>query len=62
VQPARLFRISAALSGPNRFQWERKLWWLISAPHQEILDDAHEGRGHPYIITTRRMTSGDPSK
>jgi hypothetical protein len=49
----------AATIGPNRFQQKRTVSWLISIPRQEILDDTHDSGYHPYIITARRMTSGD---
>ena len=57
----RLFRISAANIGPNRFH--QKPDCLVADFHptlgQKILDVAQRQWVLTYIITTRRMTSGE---
>jgi hypothetical protein len=42
--------------GPNRFQRNRPVPWLMSIQRQKILDDAHDSGYHAYIITTRRRS------
>ena len=57
----RLFRISAANIGPNRFHQNRTISWLISIPRSAKRSSTlRKDSGYlTYIITTRRMTSGE---
>ena len=54
-------RISAANIGPNRFHQNRTVLWLISIPRSASKSSTlRSDNGHlTYIITTRRMTSGE---
>src|ERR1700734_747955 len=57
----RLFRISAANIGPNRFHQNRTVSWLMSIPRSARRSSTlRNDSGYlTYIITTRRMTSGE---
>ena len=57
----RLFRISAANIGPNRFHQNRTVSWLMSIPRSASKSSTlRSDSGYlTYIITTRRMTSGE---
>jgi ABC-type uncharacterized transport system permease subunit len=57
----RLFRISAANIGPNRFHQNRTVSWLMSIPRSANRSSTlRSDNGYfTYIITTRRITSGE---
>src|SRR6202044_2582618 len=57
----RFFRISAANIGPNRFHQNRTVSWLMSIPRSAKRSSTlRSDSGYlTYIITTRRMTSGE---
>ena len=57
----RFLRISAANIGPNRFHQNRTVSWLMSIPRSARRSSTlRSDRGYlTYIITTRRMTSGE---
>ncbi len=57
----RLFRASAASSGPNRFHQNLTVSWLMSIPRSAKRSSTlrSESGYRTYIITTRRMTSGE---
>ena len=57
----RFLRISAANIGPNRFHQNRTVSWLMSIPRSASKSSTlRSDRGYrTYIITTRRMTSGE---
>src|SRR5271165_1714465 len=57
----RLLRISAANIGPNRFHQNRTVSWLMSIPRSARRSSTlrSESGYLTYIITTRRMTSGE---
>src|SRR6202051_1192456 len=57
----RLLRISAANIGPNRFHQNRTVSWLMSIPRSASRSSTlRSDSGYlTYIITTRRMTSGE---
>src|SRR4029077_9193931 len=57
----RLFRISAAHIGPNRFHQNRTVSWLMSIPRSASRSSTlrSDSGYRTYIITTRRMTSGE---
>src|SRR5580704_12754061 len=57
----RLFRISAANIGPNRFHQNRTVSWLMSIPRSAKRSSTlRSDSGYlTYIITTRRMTIGE---
>ena len=57
----RLLRISAANIGPNRFHQNRTVSWLMSIPRSAKRSSTlRSDSGYlRYIITTRRMTSGE---
>src|SRR4029077_19960706 len=57
----RFFRISAANIGPNRFHQNRTASWLMSIPRSAKRSSTlRSDSGYlTYIITTRRMTSGE---
>ena len=57
----RLLRISAANIGPNRFHKNRTVSWLMSIPRSAKRSSTlRSDSGYlTYIITTRRMTSGE---
>src|SRR5271165_3672610 len=57
----RLFRISAANIGPNRFHQNRIVSWLMSIPRSARRSSTlRSDSGYlTYIITTRRITSGE---
>ena len=57
----RFFRISAANIGPNRFHQNRTVSWLMSIPRSARRSSTlRSDSGYlTYIITTRRMTSGE---
>ena len=57
----RLFRISAANIGPNRLHQNRTVSWLMSIPRSAKRSSTlRSDSGYlTYIITTRRMTSGE---
>ena len=57
----RLLRISAANSGPNRFHQNLTVSWLMSIPRSaKRSSTSRSDSGYrTYIITTRRMTSGE---
>src|SRR3984957_10084530 len=57
----RLLRISAANIGPNRFHQNRTVSWLMSIPRSARRSSTlRSDSGYlTYIITTRRMTSGE---
>src|SRR5271170_2113244 len=57
----RLFRISAANIEPNRFHQNRTVSWLMSIPRSAKRSSTfrRESGYLTYIITTRRMTSGE---
>ena len=57
----RLLRISAANIGPNRFHQNRTVSWLMSIPRSAKRSSTlRSDSGYlTYIITTRRMTSGE---
>src|SRR5271166_3672786 len=57
----RLFLISAANIGPNRFHQNRTVSWLMSIPRSARRSSTlRSDSGYlTYIITTRRMTSGE---
>jgi hypothetical protein len=57
----RLLRISAANIGPNRFHQNRTVSWLISMPRSASKSSTlRSDNGYrKYIITARRMTSGE---
>ena len=60
----RHLRISAANIRPNRFHQRRTVSWLMSTPHLcGRSSTLRSDRGYlTYIITARRMTSGDVLK
>src|SRR5208282_4901918 len=57
----RFFRISAANIGPNRFHQNRTVSWLMSIPRSAKRSSTlRSDSGYfTYIITTRRITSGE---
>jgi hypothetical protein len=57
----RLFRISAANIGPNRFHQNRTVSWLMSIPRSAKRSSTlRSDSGYlTYNITTRRITSGE---
>ena len=57
----RLLRISAANIGPNRFHQNRTVSWLMSIPRSARRSSTlRNDSGYlTYIITTKRMTSGE---
>jgi hypothetical protein len=57
----RLFRISAANIGPNRFHQNRTVSWLISIPRSAKRSSTlrSDSGDFTYIITTRRITAGE---
>src|SRR5271157_3920265 len=57
----RLFRISAANIGPNRFHQNRTVSWLRSIPRSASKSSTlrNDSGYRTYIITSRRMTSGE---
>ena len=57
----RFFRISAANIGPNRFHQNRTVSWLTSIPRSARRSSTlRSDNGYlTYIITTKRMTSGE---
>ena len=57
----RLTRISAANIGPNRFHQNRTVSWLMSIPRSANKSSTlRSDSGYfTYIITTRRMISGE---
>ena len=57
----RFLRISAANIGRNRFHQNRTVSWLMSIPRSARRSSTlRSDSGYlTYIITTRRMTSGD---
>src|SRR5450755_3432706 len=57
----RLFRISAANIGPNRFHQNRTVSWLMSIPRSANTSSTFRSDSgyRTYIITTRRITSGE---
>src|SRR5271156_4104396 len=57
----RFFRISAANIGPNRFHQNRTVSWLMSIPRSANRSSTlRSDSGYlTYIITTRRITSGE---
>ena len=57
----RFLRISAANIGPNRFHQNRTVSWLMSIPRSARRSSTlRSDSGYlTYIITTRRMTSGE---
>src|SRR5271165_5875387 len=57
----RLLRIWAANIGPNRFHQNRTVSWLMSIPRSASRSSTlRSDSGYlTYIITTRRMTSGE---
>src|SRR6185437_5509689 len=60
----RRLRISAANIGPNRFHQNRTVSWLMSIPRSAKRSSTLRSDSwyRTYIITTRRMTSGEPLK
>src|SRR5271169_4321580 len=59
--PTRFFLISAANLGPNRFHQNRTVSWLMSIPRSASRSSTlRSDSGYlTYIITTRRITSGE---
>ena len=57
----RFFRISAANIGPNRFHQKRMVSWLMSIPRPARRSSTFRSDSgyRTYIITTRRITSGE---
>jgi hypothetical protein len=57
----RFFRISAANIGPNRFHQNRMVSWLTSIPRSAKRSSTFRSDSgyRTYIITTRRITSGE---
>jgi hypothetical protein len=57
----RFFLISAANIGPNRFHQNRIVSWLMSIPRSANRSSTFRSDSgyFTYIITTRRMTSGE---
>src|SRR6201986_3450338 len=57
----RRIRISAANIGPNQFHQNRTVSWLMSIPRSANRSSTlrSDGGYRTYIITTRRMTSGE---
>jgi hypothetical protein len=57
----RFFRISAANIGPNRFHQNRTVSWLMSIPRSAKRSSTlrSDSGYRTYIITTRRITSGE---
>ena len=57
----RRLRISAANIGPNRFHQNRTVSWLMSIPRSASRSSTlrSESGYLTYIITTKRMTSGE---
>src|SRR5271166_4887038 len=57
----RFFRTSAANIGPKRFHQNRTVSWLMSIPRSASRSSTlrSESGYRTYIITTRRMTSGE---
>ena len=57
----RFFRISAADIGPNRFHQNRTVSWLMSIPRSAKKSSTFRSDSgyRTYIITTRRITSGE---
>jgi hypothetical protein len=57
----RFFRISAANIGPNRFHQNRTVSWLMSIPRSAKRSSTFRSDSgyRTYIITTRRITSGE---
>src|SRR5271170_658362 len=61
MRATRRFRISAANIGPNRFHQNRTVSWLMSIPRSASSSSTlrRDSGYRTYIITTRRMTSGE---
>src|SRR6516162_8861927 len=61
MRATRRLRISAANMGPNRFHQKRTVSWLISIPRSAKRSSTlrSESGYLTYIMTTRRMTSGE---
>src|SRR5271166_3572540 len=57
----RFFRISAGNIGPNRFHQNRTVSWLMSIPRSARRSSTlrNDSGYFTYIITTRRITSGE---
>src|ERR1700761_1303962 len=57
----RCLRISAVNIGPNRFHQNRTVSWLMSIPRSASRSSTFRSESGylTYIITTRRMTSGE---
>src|SRR5260370_38763590 len=57
----RRLRISAANIGPNRFHQNRTVSWLMSIPRSAKRSSTFRSDSgyRTYIITTRRITSGE---
>ena len=57
----RLLQISAANIGPNRFHQNRTVSWLMSIPRSAKRSSTLRSDSEylTYIITTKRMTSGE---
>ena len=57
----RLLRISATNSGPNRFHQNLTVSWLMSIPRSAKRSSTlrSDSGYRTYIITTKRMTSGE---
>ena len=61
MSATRRLRISAANIGPNRFHQNRTVSWLMSIPRSAKRSSTFRSDSgyRTYIITTRRMTSGE---
>jgi hypothetical protein len=61
MRQARFLRISAANIGPNLFHQKRTVSWQMSIPHSASRSSTFRSdSGYiTYIITTRRITSGE---
>jgi hypothetical protein len=64
IRLTRCRRISAANSGPNLFHHSRTVSWQMSMPRSASRSSTlRNDRGNrTYIITTRRITSGEELK
>jgi hypothetical protein len=63
MRSTRFLRISAANIGPNRFHQSLTVSWQMSIPRSNSRPSTfrRDSGYFTYIITTRRITSGDES-
>ena len=64
IEDDRFFLIFAANVGPNRFHQARTVWWQMSIPRSWSKSSTcrNDSGKRTYIITARRITSGDVLK